>query len=172
MSRYESHTRTYEKMTSRGLRSMTNNEIVEEAIDTIKIGKRKSLMGKATLDSFFSGGSTDQSLCREGLIDLQNGIEMLIKGLIEYYGESYIEEHYTDRNSDVLEGLIREFPEVSELHDIFGILSDDDFSFTFYKCSKFPRYSTFRTNRRFRDLAYRVTDILIRYVNRHVFSDD
>lgn len=172
MSRFDAKPRQYEKMTARGLRPMSNHEMVEEAKDTIKIGKRKSIHGKETLEAFFDGGSTDQSLCREGLIDLQNGIEMLLKGIIEYYGESYIEEHYTDRNSDILENLIREYPEVYDLHDIFGILTDDDFSFTFYKCSKFPRYSSFRTNRRFRSLAYRVIEHLIRYVDEYIFIDD
>lgn len=171
MGRYNSSSRKYEKMTSSGLRSMTNREIVEEAIDTIKIGRRKSIYGKTTLESFFTQGTTDQSLCREGLIDIQNGIEMMLKGLIEFYGESYIEEHYTDRNSNILEELIRFHPELKELNNIFGILSNDDFSFTFYKCSKFPRYNTFKTNKQFRELAYEVIDVLIRYIDRFVVSD-
>ena len=156
-------------MTANGIKSMARKEIVEEAIDTLKIGKRKSIQGKDTLESFFNTGTQDQSLCREGLIDLQNGVEMLLKGLIEYYGESYIEEHYTNRNSDILEDLTREYPELIELNEVFGILSDDNFSFTMYKCSKFPRYSTFRTNKQFRNLAYRVVELLVLYANNHIF---
>lgn len=171
MSRYEAKLRKYEKMTANGIKSMARKEIVEEAIDTLKIGKRKSIQGKDTLESFFNTGTQDQSLCREGLIDIQNGIEMMLKGLIEFYGESYIEEHYTDRNSNILEELIRFHPELKELNNIFGILSDDDFSFTFYKCSKFPRYNTFKTNKQFRELAYEVIDVLIRYIDRFVVSD-
>jgi hypothetical protein len=162
--------RSYEKMSSNGLRPMNNTERVEEAVDTIKIGKRKAINGKATLEAFFQGGCTDQSLCREGLLDLQNGLEMLLKGLIEYYGESYIENHYTDRNGEILENLNRQVPEIHELHNAFGILQDDDFSFMMYKCSKFPRYQTFKTNRNFRNLAYTLADLLINYANTYILN--
>ena len=171
MSRYESKTRTYEKMSNKGLRAMSSREIVEEAIDTLKIGKRKSIYGKDTLEAFFTGGTKDQSLCREGLIDIQNGMEMMLKGLIEYYGESYIEEHYTNRNGAILEDLVRLHPEISELNNIFGILGDDVFSFTCYKCSKFPRYETFRTNKQFRDLAYIVIDSMVVYIDKHILEN-
>ena len=172
MGRYEARLRKYEKMTASGIKPMAKKEIVEEAIDTLKIGKRKSIQGKETLESFFNTGAQDQSLCREGLIDLQNGLEMLLKAIIEYYGESYIEEHYTNRNSDILEGLTREHPELLELNEVFGILSDDNFSFTSYKCSKFPRYSTFRTNRQFRSLAYKVVELFIIYSDNHILNQD
>ena len=171
MSHREASYRKYEKMTPSGLKSMGNREIVEEAKDTIKLGRRKVIYGKDTLESFFKTGCSDQSLCREGLMDLQNGIEMLLKGLIEYYGEAYKEEHYTNVNGEILDNLSRQHPELHNLHDAFGILQDDEFSFTMYKCSKFPRYQSHRSNRNFRSLAYKLMDSLIRYVDTYVLVE-
>ena len=163
--------REYNKMSENGLRKMTNSEMVEEAIDTIKIGRRKTIHGKSTLHSFFRDKCSDQSLGREGVLDLQVGLEMLIKGLIEYYGESYVENHYTDQNGDILEGLCRQYPELITIHDAFGILKDDDFSFGMYKCSKFPKYETFKTDKTFRNLAYKLADLLLKYVNTYILVD-
>ena len=171
MSHEDAKYRVYEKMSQSGLRSMNNNEIVEEARDTIKIGCRKSYSGKDILEAFFYGECKDQSLCREGLLDLQNGIEMTLKGLIEFYGESYIENHYTDRNGEILENLSLQFPELRELHEAFGILQDADFSYMMYKCSKFPRYSTVRTNKTFRNLAYKLVDLFTKYTNKYCFCE-
>ena len=171
MSYQDAKYREYTRMSADGLKNMSKREIVEEAKDTVKIGKRKAIAGKDTLEAFFAGGCKDQSLCREGLLDLQNGLEMLLKGIIEYYGESYIENHYTDRNGDILEGLSRENRDLIDLHDAFGILQDDDFSFTMYKCSKFPRYQTFKTSRDFRSLAYKLADLLINYVDTYILID-
>lgn len=170
MSHREASYRKYEKMTPSGLKSMGNREIVEEAKDTIKLGRRKVIYGKDTLESFFKTGCSDQSLCREGLMDLQNGIEMLLKGLIEYYGEAYKEEHYTNVNGEILDNLSRQHPELHNLHDAFGILQDDEFSFTMYKCSKFPRYQTYKTNKNFRSLSYMLTDLLIAYVDTYILN--
>ena len=171
MSHQDAKMREYDRMTRDGLRPMTTCEIVEEAIDTIKIGRRKAICGKSTLESFFDGGCADQSLSREGLLDLQNGLEMLLKGLIEYYGESYKEEHYTDVNGQILEDLARQYPDLYNLHEAFGILQDDDFSFTMYKCSKYPRYQSHKSSRNFRSLAYKLMDLLIRYVDTYVLIE-
>ena len=168
MGHQDAKMREYERMTRDGLRPMTSREKVEEAIDTIKIGRRKAISGKATLDSFFTGGCKDQSLSREGLLDLQNGIEMMLKGLIEYYGESYKEEHYTNVNGQILEDLTRQNPDLHDLHDAFGILQDDDFSFMMYKCSKYPRYQSYKSSRDFRSLAYKLVDLLVGYADTYI----
>ena len=172
MSYHDTNYRKYTRMSSNGPRKMSNKEMIEEAVDTVKIGKRKTVYGKDTLESFFKSGCIDQSLCREGLIDMQNGLEMLLKGIVEYYGESYAEEHYTVRNGELLEDLTREIPELRELHDAFGILQDDDFSFMMYKCSKFPRYQTFKTNRNFRNLMYKLSDLLIKFSDNNILNKD
>jgi len=172
MSRHEASYREYTRPTSSGVRQMSNREIVEEAIDTIKMGKRKSLSGRDTLEFFFQDGAKDQSLCREGLTDMQNGIEMLLKGLIQYYGESYVEEHSTDNNGNILKELVRFHQSLDELNDIFTILTDGDYSYMFFKCAKFPRYSVLRTDRRFRNLSYILVDKLVSYVNKYIFTDD
>ncbi len=171
MGHQDARMREYDRMTYNGLSPMTSCEIVEEAKDTIKIGRRKAIQGKSTLSSFFDTGCTDQSLSREGLLDLQNGLEMLLKGLIEYYGESYKEEHYTNVNGQILEGLARQYPDLCALYEAFEILQDDKFSFTMYKCSKYPRYQSHRSNRNFRSLAYKLMDSLIRYVDTYVLVE-
>ena len=79
MGHQDARMREYDRMTRNGLSPMTSCEIVEEAKDTIKIGRRKAIYGKSTLESFFSSDCVDQSLSREGLLDLQNGLEMLLK---------------------------------------------------------------------------------------------
>lgn len=171
MSRQDAKVRKYEKMTSNGLRPMNNNEIVQEAISTIKSGRRRGIRGKDDLELYFNTGHQDDSLGRDGLTDLQNGLEMMLKGIIQYYGESYREEHYTDRNGEILENLARQFPDLHDLHDAFGILTDDDFSFTMYKCSKFPRYQSYKTSRQFRNLAYKLLDLFIQYADTYILVD-
>lgn len=170
--RYETRRREYTRMTSSGVKPMTKPEIVEEAIDTIKIGKRKGLAGKEKLDLFLNGGTKDNSICREGLIDLQNGLEMLLKGIIQYYGESYIEEHFTANNAPILESLFRLFPETVKLKDAIPILEHDDFSFMMFKCSKYPRYSSFKTKQDFIKQAYKVLFIFIGYVDKYIVPED
>lgn len=171
MSHKDAEYRKYEKMGPDGLRPMNNKEIVEEAICTVRSGKRRGIRGKDDLEQYFNTGRRDESLGRDGLVDLQCGLEMLLKGIIQYYGESYKQEHYTDRNGEILEGLSRQFPELRDLYDAFAILQDDDFSFTMYKCSKFPKYQSYKTHKQFRSLAYKLLDLFINYANTYILID-
>jgi len=152
-------------------RPMRPIEILDESIDTIKIARRKCISGKDTLKTYYSSDKSDYSLYREGFIDAQMGIEMFLKGLIEYYGESYLEAHHTKMNGSILENLSREYPNLLELREAFEILQDNEFAYMMYKCSKFPKYQKFSSDKKFRYNIYQLIDLFIKYADQHILTE-
>ena len=151
---------------------MSFDQKVSEAIDTIKMGKRRLVDSESLINSFFAGNREDQSLIRDGLFQLQQGIELTTKGIIQYYGDSYLEEHRTKANAALLENI--NLPEIQKhLSETCGIMEDDMFS---YECHKIAtseaRYKTTRFDNNFLNNAQKVRDILLRYINVYILFED
>ena len=143
----------------------------ELGLNMIKIGRRRGIESRSLLDAYYvdkdkSMSERDTSLIKDGLFNMQQSIELIMKGIIKYYGEEYVIGHTTAQNADIIDNLSYEHQELRELNDIYPFLKDLRFSNEMDAIEKRCRYLPYRVIPSIVRDGQQVRDRLIRYVDK------
>ncbi len=152
----------------------TDSQRIQEGRASVKQAKNHLEISEIFIDRFFDNKKTDQSDIRTGLVEIAMGIEIMLKGLLEYYGEEYEEEHTSVYNATLLEAL--KIPELQkEFLDMLGILMNVDFSYELKQIlasEKSAKYNNYYYKSWWLTDAQRLRRMLLRFATKYILTDE
>lgn len=107
-----------------------------------------------------------------GCYMLQQSIELLLKGLIKYYGEDYRSGHLVKYNAQLLLTMSEHYPELREIQDTLSTLATTLIASEMQKWQSIARYKELCVKFNAIKQADEISETLVQYIRRYDYLSD
>ena len=109
--------------------------------------------------------SHDDSDLNWGCFMLQQSMELMLKGIVECYGEESAFGHLISDNSEILQNLYNKVPELKEIDNTLNECNNKAYIFISWKTK--TRYSVFNATDKNINIAFKICNELKDYIYKH-----
>lgn len=145
----------------------SDEDLRNEGIVLIQNAIKARSMAEPLIDSYFCNRSTSSDVNWACYL-MQQSIELILKGLIKYYGEYFREGHFVRFNAKTLEEMSADIIELREISESLSELQSGT-SVLLFKWESISRYNDLRVNRPDIEKIDQMLDDLIAFVRRHKY---